>query len=185
MYVNAKNTVGDWKYLTHVFYDPKKEEEHRRWEFLKDLKSIATVESLKVASNFAELVDEFNNSANGSAPKRLFLKAKTNSKDQNYGVELEPGQFLHCGLRGEHPQPQVMTHMETHGRIWIDEKTGCAMRDCYQAYAGKPGTNYVRSRWDTMRTRIDWIEPTNQDLWIELASGAKFRIDQYPFKWRY
>jgi hypothetical protein len=180
------STSGPFKQKLFVFYNAKAESEYQRWLYLKNVKKLATLETAVVASNYAELVDEYNKSVHGSPPKRLFLKPTADPKNQNWFVERPDGRFLRCGSRGTHIQPTIITHEEAYGHLWLNVHSGALMKDTYSAVAIKPGGRAGYDHWSLgHRDMMEWIEPTGQTLWVELASGAQFDVNYYPFRSHY
>lgn len=195
--------VGRFNYyflVNHTDYTERKGDTgiEKRWVFrsgdkflyLKDLKTIAKLQSDAVAPNYAELVDEYNKSAHGSPVKRLYLdSAKVEKTTQNYYdppnwyFQDTDGSFVECRTHERHDK--VVESFCTCGRYTL--KDGIVTDDKYEAIA-YPSASYRPSRNDHWPygygysynrhnyKEIPWIEPTKDRLYAEFESGTKLRL---------
>lgn len=153
----------------HVFWDDNPEQP--RWEgaakpsqfvFLDDLKSIATLNSDAVVSNYAELVEKYNKSPYGSKVVKLFTKPSEPPKDNNqwyysdrYAQELIDGWYL-----------EYYTQSHYYGRTKNQVVTCCR-------YMLKDGIIIAHGehKYD------DKVSPDWKRLYAQLESGAEYQLN--------
>ena len=179
----------------HVFWDVKKED----FVFLKELKIIATLQSDTVAPNYAELVDKYHASIYGTKPVRLFTKPCKTPKPQRYNYhdqywihQESDGVFLQCASDTEWKKPENVLCTRTSHKVYI--KDGVLMfedhnkstyptvaardqarRDHKRSYSWQYGNSAVTAT-ENAHVLDDFIAPTIDRLWVELESGAKYRV---------
>jgi hypothetical protein len=159
--------------------------------FMDTPKPLAALNSDIVHSEYAELVQKYNKSENGSKVVKLFLKAGK-SRDENshnhtwhYEENNSPGVFISATTNYDW-QTKKVTYTETSSRWLI--KDGKLTQEQYRVRAYAPGmeekykrhNSYYYGQQNSLN-KVDWVEPTNMQLWAELESGAKFKIDYSTF----
>lgn len=157
----------------YVFWDGK-------WfVFMKDLKQIAVLNSETVAPDYAELVDKFHKSTNGSKVVKLFLKDARKRKPQSgradeWCYEQSPGVFVECTTTYDYGKIPKISYVTMRGQVSL--KNDAVSVDSYYATAYPP--NVAHSRWQNDQI-AKWVEPTGQHLWALLESGLEFRYSYH------
>lgn len=154
--------------------------------FQKDVKRLAVAVSDIVAPNYAELVEKYDKSAFGSEPVRLFLQdqpahkpdPKYHYRHYSWSSELSPGEFHQFHTRySSDGQPEYTDRVykislkDQPGTIHKGKKFIAAAFDRGSSYRVAPGHRYYNE------VPIPWAEPTNTCVWVELASGSKFKLN--------
>ena len=154
----------------HVFWDGK------NFVFMSDLKAIAVVNSETVVENYAELVDKYNKSENGSPVVRLFTKQFSSSKDREHWV-VENADGTYTEFYTNYEYTSGWPRKKTERILSIQRTNTVSLKDgvlkierCYATAFNSRS----KSSWE--RNEMDWVEPTNLRLYAELANGSKFRI---------
>lgn len=149
----------------HVFWDGK------RFVFKDDMKSIAVLSSDTPVPDYAELLDKYNKSVNGSKIVRLFTKKlKINNRRYYYGYETAWVETSPDGSYSEY-YPNYDYSRTTVSTISRIART--TLKD--------DGLEVVHSHTTFERGRSGWIEPTNVRLFAELENGSSFRIANGQF----
>ena len=177
----------DFHFITRTYHYPETNKCEKRWVFWtgkkfvvpKDLKSIAVCQSDTVAPDYAELVDKYLKSCNGSKIVRLFTKEYKAEKrwQECYWVAEKPaGTFLNCTSHFKY-NSDVIERMSVDtkvtfqdGRLEINNASAWGTPSgTADRYTGYPGSYYGSSQ-------IAYIQPTGLALYAELESGKKFRL---------
>lgn len=152
-------------------------------------KAIAALNSDALHDDFAELVQKFHKSEHGSKPVKLFLKEDTKAdKDERHShwyYEKPEGVFVAATTTLDW---QTKKHDYTSTSSKWEMVDGVLHQTGYRTIAYAPGTEkrqYTHGRpyygsyygQQERETVVDWVEPTTNRLWVELESGAKFKID--------
>jgi hypothetical protein len=184
-----------------VFWDGEK------FLFTENVKHLAVCKTEVPPDNYAELVDRFHNSKNGTRVVRLFLKKKPKpKKDDRYAnrehwwFEDEDGTFVRAHGRfgrvkttpknepggwTEKLHHVEMTTKVTIGDDGITREVRCEHASFPNERAFQEATKtwsggypYSHSDvWTNYPNLGRWVEPTGMDLWVELESGKKFKYD--------
>lgn len=161
----------------YVFYTTEplyrgQEDSKPRFVFLEDLRSLAQAQSETVIENYAELVDRYYKSINGSCVVELFLKQANNPQLWYTKYNDEFVEFSTCYKWWT---TKEIDYIIKHGVIqnMVNFVKWCG-HDVFGAVGYPPGcTNqYYNS------TKIDWVVPTNQVLYAKLASGSTYKFSQ-------
>lgn len=159
----------------HVFWDKDAHQwKEDKGDFLciKHLKRISTVECETPSPEYADLVDKYNKSVHGSRVVKLFLKEDKTMKDQYTRycyVEQTPGQFTRLYISGDHQSLEYKWYL----------KDGLLYKERVYWSNYKSNHNYWPS--GSVVLNPSWIDPTNMDLWAELESGTKLKVDYGTF----
>jgi len=158
----------------HIFWDGK-------WfVVIKDLKQIGALQSDAVTPEYAELVDRFYKSANGSKVVRLCLKDAPTHKPQphHYGwgeewvYEETPGVFVDCMTKYDYRNRSQIDYVQIRGRVTL--KDNAVHVDDYHGTAYPPKS--PRDLWRGYgNQQMPWVEPTDKHLWALLESGQEYR----------
>lgn len=160
--------------------------------FYKDMKNIATINSDSVASNFAELVDKYHKSAHGSKIVKLFMKeVKEKHEDvhrsEEWCYEESPGVFVECVSMFNYTDKKLQyiarssNHSILNGKYTETPYAGKAIAPGMEADYRSRQTHHYSYYGQDREILFDWVEPTNNRLFAELESGAKFRIEYNTF----
>lgn len=177
-----------------VFWDAKS----KTFVFFSDIKSIAECASDVISPDYAKLVVKYNKSVWGSKPVKLFTKTKkrkANNEYENYNWTIEESEGVYmqcCSLYESRFDLKLMKHINDPepngivGRCKISIQNDFLHSENVNRYFYKDPQQMQRQQsryWDRYETRFfdKWIEPTDQELWVELESGAKFQLNYSNF----
>lgn len=179
-YMGRQTTQPSGITKSHTFKNEK-----GGYVFLDKLNSLAVCIS-DVVPNYAELMDEYINSKYGSKVEKLFLKkfsSQVNSWRKYFYCEESPGIFVrYCYSL----YSGKIDHVERTDRIQvvdgIIQETSCHG----QAYSPKyleenKNKGYGGIGWNP-RNDFNFIEPTENQLFARLETGAEFRVADYSLK---
>lgn len=141
----------------HVFWDGKS------FVFLGDLKTIAAVSCEAPVANYAELVDKYNRSPNGSKVIRLFTVEEVEPK---LWVVPEGDGFVQC--RSSNWDNRKCT--TTQNRIRLVDGVIVAEEWCHNSCQEK------NARWSSYDLDY-WIPTTKLRLFAELANGCTYAVN--------
>ena len=177
--------------------------------FLKDLKSIAVLNSDIVSTDYAFLVDKYNKSIWGSKPVKLFLGEKVDDDPQrhyyrqfDWGYQDPKGNFFGCSSNcksgGYNPNTgryesirddsQIRMNYEyfiNEGVLHAQNINKIAYQDPEQHRKEQERDRHSHQNSWYYRSSaaqpyvspfVDYIVPTNFDVWVELESGMKFPV---------
>lgn len=157
----------------YVFHDGK------NFVFLKELKTIAIRNGDSIHPNYANLVDNYNKSAHGSKPAKLFLKEVAESKkkegayyrhyDDPWYIEESEGVFI-----------EMRTHYENrwdNGKYVRGNITGISPQ--YKYYINDKGV-FVREPVSRNKDYlVEIAKPTKLRLFVEMENdGSQVRVDK-------
>ncbi len=170
-YFFGKTPIKKW-----IFWDGIK------FILLDKIKTLAVCNSETPVPNYAELVDQFYKSAEGSKVVKLFTKpyipTPVDQRDywhRDYWVFQQPsGEYLECGTHYDYRDKSKIDYIETLYKIsFKDGLLTCEHNSGYSFGSGSPARCY----WaQPIQKPMSWIEPTNLHLYAELESGSQFRF---------
>ena len=150
---------------------------------LNDLKSIAALSNSIPVANYAELVQKYAKSENGSKIVKLFTKSFTPVQNPKH---YHNNNWVSMNADGTYTEWETCyawqdkTKIEyIRSKMNVDFKDGTLKLECNSATAYPPGAvKPQRNCWygSSQERYGDWVEPTNLHLYAELESGAKVRI---------
>jgi hypothetical protein len=184
-----------------VFWDGK------QFCFTENVRHLAVCKTEVPPGNYAELVDQYHNSKNGTPVVKLFLKKKPKPKKEErqyrhrdyFWFQDEDGGFVRASGRFARVNPtkqpgaweEKLHHTEMTTKVSIG--VGGITREVRFERASFPNekarqeATSKNSYWGSglgnhyVYTNYQdlgrWVEPTGMDLWVELESGKKFRYD--------
>jgi hypothetical protein len=149
---------------------------------MDDLKQIATINSDAVVANYAELVDSYRMSANGTKPVSLYIEERPASEDEevygryNFFIQEDDG-YIECRPAYHYGQtyqdrPEYITLIQ---KYTLNENVLYVYRYNRTCYNKQPayGYGYGSHRQDS----YPWVEPNCYRLFVQLESGAIFQIN--------
>jgi hypothetical protein len=169
----------------HVFWNGKS------FEYPSGPRVLAKLQSDVVTPDYANLVDKFNKSENGSAVKSLFLKdlpeQPTNDHYYSYrnywAVEDTDGTYLQCYSHTSNHNRSDVEYVSSQKRVFIHN--GILVSEDYRTDRWKSPESYnaYHRRYYYGRNQtsypMSWIEPTNKALYAKLESGSEFKVDPH------
>lgn len=165
--------------LMYVFWDEGK----KGFSFHKDTKKLAAEISSVPASNYAELVSEYDKSIHGSPPVRLFTKKQPARKHDTvrywdhhtWAKECPDGIFRQ--YRNSYMSNGDIDYIQETYEMSLGDHHSPAGKGTKSALVKSSYTNYYSSQ--NRRYGITTPPPTvlDQGLWVELSSGAKFKFN--------
>lgn len=184
-----KETGGVQK--KYVFWKEEKARyENTNFVFLNELKTIACLHSDEIVPNYAELVDSYIKSVNGSKVVKLFLKkSKTPT---NLWFYEENGEFVECLTRrsmGYYTIPVgEIEYVTINGNTSIkNDNIYHEVKSNYKTTISFPNEEIKklnRHYYFGYASYEDapWKEPNDMLLYAELESGAKFKVQHGSLK---
>jgi len=182
----------------HVFWQAAAAFGTNSFVFLNELKTIAVLHSDAIVPNFAELMDLYHKSVHGTKPVRLFTRKRSHpiqrdrySHYANYWyVEESPGVYIQCSTNYDYTHPDVINSVQTHNKVRIENGVLVFEDYRHETYPTQERRNEARRtrnrRWDSYGSITqandngyvldEFIPPNEERLWVELESGAKFRV---------
>ena len=154
---------------------------------LGELKSIAVLNSDTVIDNFAELVDKWYKSQNGSKVVRLFTKEfKPKKRDANHYydrdywiIENPDGSYSEYWTSFQYQQKDKIDYVQRVHRITFNDGVLSVAEDYGTAYH-PDAPRRDKYSWPHYGDRNDsnmaWVEPTGIALWAETEAGSKFKL---------
>lgn len=173
-------TIGGYSYNTERSSVSKKfifSRVGEKTEFvpLSDIKSIAAIQSDSVVQNYAELVEQYAKSINGSKVVGFILRESENKDTdkrgyyQPWSYEDKPGEYINCESHFHEGKTEYIRYASRYKIV-----DGFVVKEYLNNYAYQPDTNPMNRRgW--YRETAKWREPTNQQLFMVLESGSEFR----------
>jgi len=159
----------------HVFWREKGKESWDKAGFaFVEPKNIAAIQSDIIVPNYAELVQKYNKTKYGSKPVRLFTKKAENERVWTY--QESEGTYVQCNSYNDHYYGQQITF-----NFRVSIKDDMLVFDRINQYWFKSG----RRSYGSQTTTHEYVEPTKQELWVELESGQKFKVGQTGYNPRY
>lgn len=163
----------------------------KEFTFLKDTKQLSQITSDVVNQNLAELVQNYYKSAYGSKPVKLFLKEKIEKHGRSWFHEFEPGIFSEC-TSDYYNNKNLISRIQIGGGFKLENnilKRNAnnhldpifRSKDAAQKWFS---TYYGYGRGYQTNYSLNWIEPSSNELWIELESGSKFKVSSYSTEYR-
>lgn len=141
----------------YVFWNGEK------FDLLKDVKKLAACVQEVPVPNYAELVDKYWKSAVGSKPVAIYLK-QTPKDSNTFSREEQPGVFLDACMRSV--DGKEIDHICVNGTVRLDGNVLRHVQNYRNIYKSAIRRGYTPAR--------EWIEPTNQSLFVRLESGSEF-----------
>lgn len=162
----------------HVFWN----ESIKNWSFLKELKSLAAVQSDIVVSNYAELRDSYYRSKYGTAIEAIELVELENILPNNYSnrffTKLKDGTI--CGCYYHSNKTQVTIEVIITLKNGYIEEERCYM-NARKNELDKGDSYNVFPSWTNIPCKnyyLDyWLEPINSVLKITMKSGSVLKFD--------
>lgn len=174
-----------------VFKDT--EDEENKFIFLNEVKTLSVCLSDSVNPKYAKLLDEYNNSPNGSKAVSLVLR-ETVKTDNLYGenhwfYEESDGVFVECYSEKEWSSTGTKKVTSIHTSWKHSIKNGVYSADVFTNRSYSPGYQPPQRRWQHSRTdpvvnTIPWREPTNLTLFIVLEKGLEIPATSFLFEKR-
>ena len=151
----------------HIFWDGT------HFQAVAEVKRVAQVVTTQSAPDYAERVDQYNKSVQGSPVVRLFLKPKTEEHGGYYAYEQSPGIFVQYSVQKDFGTGKTYS-MQTQYQYAI---VGGVLQKkrCY-GYLYSPEKAEKRYQ----RPSPHWQETHDRELWAQLESGAEYRVC-YPY----
>jgi hypothetical protein len=147
----------------------------KSFEFLDNIKSIATLISATPSPDYAELVDKYAKSFNGSRVVSIHLEDNTDrDKRDSYFVEGEPG--VYWELIPDFYSTDTFDSIILYGKYQYVDNVLYYTNGGYNRYYLHPD----RQRYNTLHT-LPQYEPAKR-LVATLESGSQYRIERSGYK---
>ena len=175
-YITGSACIKTAKCKKYVFWNTK------NFVFLNDLKSIAVLNSDTVVDNYAELVEKYSKSENGSKIVGLCTRGGKPQTFETRGagewvLDNGDGTFIQWDNVYEWQTKQLEYIRQQYKISFKNGALSCARVDgiaYHPAFKQPPKQNYWYSR--SQDRKVSWVEPTNLHLYAELENGSKIRL---------
>jgi hypothetical protein len=158
------------------------------FKFFANVRHLAVCKSDTPTPDYAELVDKYHKSGNGTKVVRLFTKQLKKMPKDRYGYAAcwwveNKGSFIGGTTVFDYHEKSKIDHTQLYYKVSMCE--GVVFEEDYRYVSRPPGVEPPKPRysWGRQYGRNEesysrWVEPTTLQLYAELESGVKLKYSE-------